>query len=428
MSDRTGVQSTATREGADPPSLREDDAASVARYLLSFDWFLQNREAVKSLVGGGLPLWLEILRLVPQRQERGRLLELGSPPFFITLLLQKFRNYDMSLTAAAADGRPRLENTVASLTFGEEYHFDCVCFDLERDPFPFADSQFDVVTWCEVIEHLTENPVFTLSEIHRVLKPGGAVVISTPNVARIENVIRVCFGNNVYDPYHLGTLLHGSRHSREYTLAELRDLVSGCGFRAEVAEDRDLPDRHITERHRWIEAVARLVMRFAPGAHRDHLFVRAVKEGPFHWAFPPDLFDYGHLLWYLHVCDREVVMGHNDVPHTSIGWGPLETGPEGKAQRRAGPTVDAYLISHVPVQRVVLEMCGGGSLSAGTVEVWQGEGDLARRLAVGPFEVPPHRWSRFDLPLGPEMRLGERIKVRIAAPSGVDVHRVALES
>ena len=73
-----------------------------------------------------------------------------------------------------------------------------------------------MVTWCEVIEHLTGNPVFTLSEIHRVLKPGGAVVISTPNVARIENVIRVCFGNNVYDPYHLGTLLRGSRHSREY--------------------------------------------------------------------------------------------------------------------------------------------------------------------------------------------------------------------
>jgi hypothetical protein len=141
MSDGKAVRSTATRQGAGPPSLREDDPASVARYLLGFEWFLQDKEEFKSRVDSGLPLWLEILRVVPQRAERGRLLELGSPPFHITLLLQKFRNYDMSLTATAADSRPRLQQTVINKASGEQYHFDCVCFDMSTTP-----SRFPTIT------------------------------------------------------------------------------------------------------------------------------------------------------------------------------------------------------------------------------------------------------------------------------------------
>ena len=45
---------------------------------------------------------------------------------------------------------------------------------------PFADSEFDLI-WCaEVMEHLA-NPAFTISEFKRVLKPGGSMVMTTPN-------------------------------------------------------------------------------------------------------------------------------------------------------------------------------------------------------------------------------------------------------
>ena len=92
---------------SDPASanVSERDAPALARYLLSFRWPYRNAAVHEILVDGGLPLWRQILRFVPNPKERGRAHELGSPPFHITLLLQKFRNFDLSLTGFASDGR-----------------------------------------------------------------------------------------------------------------------------------------------------------------------------------------------------------------------------------------------------------------------------------------------------------------------------------
>jgi SAM-dependent methyltransferase len=55
--------------------------------------------------------------------------------------------------------------------------------DLNR-PLPFADASFDAVACVEGIEHL-ERPVDALREFRRVLKPGGALVLTTPNVLHV---------------------------------------------------------------------------------------------------------------------------------------------------------------------------------------------------------------------------------------------------
>src|SRR3954469_5033062 len=56
---------------------------------------------------------------------------------------------------------------------------DCLKVDANQR-LPFDDAAFDLV-WCsEVIEHL-EDPAFALNELRRVTKPGGLLLLTTPN-------------------------------------------------------------------------------------------------------------------------------------------------------------------------------------------------------------------------------------------------------
>jgi ubiquinone/menaquinone biosynthesis C-methylase UbiE len=73
----------------------------------------------------------------------------------------------------------------------EEVGFSQV--DLEQQPFPHPDATFDVVVINQVLEHL-KNIYLPLSEIHRVLRPGGHAIVSVPNVTAFHNVVLCALG------------------------------------------------------------------------------------------------------------------------------------------------------------------------------------------------------------------------------------------
>ncbi|MFZ2385384.1 MAG: methyltransferase domain-containing protein [Candidatus Omnitrophota bacterium] len=54
---------------------------------------------------------------------------------------------------------------------------------------PFKDGNFDFIVLAEVVEHLT-NPYDVIKELCRVLKPGGKLIISTPNILNLKSRIR----------------------------------------------------------------------------------------------------------------------------------------------------------------------------------------------------------------------------------------------
>jgi SAM-dependent methyltransferase len=81
--------------------------------------------------------------------------------------------------------------------FGCDYTTDLIAksdqkidiVDLNREPLPFADNRFALVTCIETIEHL-ENYRQVIREIYRVLQPGGVAVISTPNILNLRSRLR----------------------------------------------------------------------------------------------------------------------------------------------------------------------------------------------------------------------------------------------
>ena len=116
-----------------------------------------------------------------------------------------------------------------------------VC-NIETDTFPFKDNFFDFVVFTEVLEHLPQAPLHALGEIYRVLKPGGRVIITTPNITRSINRAKMLLGKSV--TYPLSQLLENDgkgsniyhRHNREYTLTEVVDLLVHEHFSVETAE------------------------------------------------------------------------------------------------------------------------------------------------------------------------------------------------
>jgi len=59
---------------------------------------------------------------------------------------------------------------------------DVIC-DLEKFPYPFNDSTFDLIEADHLLEHLS-NPFQVMSEINRILKPGGMIYIRVPHFSR----------------------------------------------------------------------------------------------------------------------------------------------------------------------------------------------------------------------------------------------------
>src|SRR5262249_45055192 len=112
-------------------------------------------------------------------------------------------------------------------------------------PLPFEDGAFDVVLYCEVLEHMTSDPLNSLLNLKRVLRPGGDLILTTPNVARLENVARLVAGGNISGP-HSGHRPYG-RHNREYTRHELHHLLRYCGFSEDVFFTADVHENRASQ-------------------------------------------------------------------------------------------------------------------------------------------------------------------------------------
>ena len=211
----------------------------------------------------------------------GSCLELGANPYFTTTLLQNFTTLQLTLANYFGPqfqqlSRQNVTSTNPHTSLPETRALEFHHFNVEDATFPFSTASFDVVLFCEVIEHLQSDPVKVLLEIKRVLKPSGHLVLTTPNVARLENVCRLMAGANIYDPYS-GYGPYG-RHNREYNKHELALLLAYFGFEVETLFSADV---HANEASSFfpLEKVGGL-LRFRRDDLGQYLFSRARNARP----------------------------------------------------------------------------------------------------------------------------------------------------
>jgi methionine biosynthesis protein MetW len=171
------------------------------------------------------------------RNPDARVLDLGCADGTITVA------FSQRIGSARIQG---IEAVAENIAAAQSKGIDARPGDLNRK-LPFEDAGFDVIIASHVIEHLSDTDNF-VREVYRVLKPGGYVVLATPNLAAWLNVLFLVLGRQptiaeVSDDALVGTWSPrggcvsrvGPAHRRVFTMGAARGLLEYYGFKIERA-------------------------------------------------------------------------------------------------------------------------------------------------------------------------------------------------
>jgi SAM-dependent methyltransferase len=171
------------------------------------------------------------LQIIQQYYCDGEILEIGSLPCHITYCLKK-----LNLPVVGVDIEPGRADD-----FLNKHGLTVKKCDIEKEQMPFSDDKFNMVLFNEVFEHLRIDPIATLKEVHRVLSPGGIIILSTPNLCALDKRWQLFCGRGYDDPYSEFEKLHllgHMGHVREYTTSQVRKFLCNTGFEVVAVEYR----------------------------------------------------------------------------------------------------------------------------------------------------------------------------------------------
>ncbi len=123
-------------------------------------------------------------------------------------------------------------NVNASDLFPESYYYDkvpCHKADLTQ-VLPFANESFDVLLAVEVMEHIFDHELF-FREAHRILKKGGVLFFTTPNILSLKSRFRFLFSGFFYSFSPLDYNRNdGLQHTASLTVDQYRYLATKNQF------------------------------------------------------------------------------------------------------------------------------------------------------------------------------------------------------
>lgn len=159
-----------------------------------------------------------------------QVLDLGCGQGYITEALRQ------SVDSAEFSG---LDYSVSAISYAHK-HFQRIDF-IVADAYatPYADGFFDVVVCNNLWEHVPD-PLMLLTEIKRILKAGGYLIMSTPSRYRWGNLVRILRGKPV--------IFMSKHHVTEYTVGQVKEQLHYGGFEVIKLVSRDLPVKRISTR------------------------------------------------------------------------------------------------------------------------------------------------------------------------------------
>jgi glycosyltransferase involved in cell wall biosynthesis/predicted SAM-dependent methyltransferase len=269
------------------PEVASQAVSVEPEYILSW----APDESAKGYIETHLTRFEKTLAITPPGGPDDRILEMGAY-LQITPALKTRLGYGEVRGCYYGPAGRVVERTVQSLD-GEQFQCALELFNAEKDPFPYDDGYFSTVLCCELVEHLTEDPMYMMSEINRILRPGGHLVLTTPNIGSLRAIAAILSGYHPgFFPAYIRPRVEGeepeARHNREYTAREIVHLFHYAGFDMTLLETGPFRDEPKPE-HAWVK---HLLARYEQPVdlRGDGIYAVGRKSGPVRERYPAWLY------------------------------------------------------------------------------------------------------------------------------------------
>ena len=210
-----------------------------------------------------------IVREVSATARQGsRIVEVGSAYGATLLALERL---GFSVTAAdhpasiASYGQPLVERGINVVPWN---------IHIEDDVLPT--SSFDVVICAEVLEHLQMSLGGAIAKLARLLVRGGLLIVTTPNLRRLSNIVHLLLGRNIVEAFpdqasvHNGVVVDWRAHPREPVMKELVAAMEGNGLA--------VVHRTGFNNTGTLSGVRAVIWEMTPHSLRQHLLISGIRE------------------------------------------------------------------------------------------------------------------------------------------------------
>jgi SAM-dependent methyltransferase len=186
-------------------------------------------------------MWTSARLVAEESDLDAAIVDFGSFPFFLPLILRDYFKYTGALTATTIQPVPK-----ETLAAGDQYRISFGIVDLDPyvvdrtrlDQLPlqlsYPANSADVVTMMHVVEHLY-HPMSALKEANRILKPGGRLIITTDNAMNLATLLNYVAGYGyIFQPVETTAAMimdDWRGHVRFFTGRDLQTLVQAAGFK-----------------------------------------------------------------------------------------------------------------------------------------------------------------------------------------------------
>jgi 2-polyprenyl-3-methyl-5-hydroxy-6-metoxy-1,4-benzoquinol methylase len=174
--------------------------------------------------GGKLVMIDQLIR--PHLKTDSRLLEIGCGAGNLLLQAAVRGSYPVALDLAM-QALTFVRSRLREAQSGSEAPRDFMCLQSVGELLPLADGSFECILLSEVIEHL-EAPQISIKEATRVLRPGGRLLVTTPNYRSLWLLME-----RAVDLLNMAPKMAGEQHISRFHPASLKRLLIEAGLRIE---------------------------------------------------------------------------------------------------------------------------------------------------------------------------------------------------